>query len=491
MNKRWWMVVGWLFLCGVAQAEEPVTLNLQTCITQALAHNLNLKLERYNPQLRQLDVANTQATFGLTAGAESSVNQALKPATASFIEGASILRQNGQSYNFFIKQNLATGGNIQLRFENSISDSNSTRVDLNPAITPRLLLNVQQPLLRNAWNGFRQLQLAENNHLAARFTLKARAMDTVTDVQQAYWDLVLYHERFKVWEESYKITQTLLQMNQEKEKAGFMSRIDLLQTEARLASLDGNIQEAQRQLQNGEDRLKRLLNPEQNNHVRWQQRIQVQDKPAFTPVTGTFAASLAMAQKQRPDLQALQLTLSNALIQQEIAAQNQQIELNLRGNAGLESLANYYPGALSQLFSFQTYFVGLGLSLEMPVIGNTYDIAWQQARVQLERQQTALTLAQQQLVLELRQALRNLDLTAKRVAAAQRARELNAEQLKAQTEKLNLGLATNFQVIQFQNDYQQASLNEIDATIDYINAVNALYKTEGTLLEKNGIVWNE
>jgi outer membrane protein TolC len=86
-------------------------------------------------------------------------------------------------------------------------------------------------------------------------------------------------------------------------------------------------------------------------------------------------------------------------------------------------------------------------------------------------------------------ASRNVEMTAQQVEATRLAKSLAEEQLKAQTEKLNLGLTTNFQVLQFQSDFESASLAEVDAVVENIRAINQLQRAEGTLLEAVGLQW--
>jgi len=163
--------------------------------------------------------------------------------------------------------------------------------------------------------------------------------------------------------------------------------------------------------------------------------------------------------------------------------------LNLQGSSGLQSLDGSFSNSLSKMFGLQTYFWSLGLNFEMPVIGNSFETQYQQAVLVRQQQETRLRDLRQQILREIRQATRNVEMTAQQVAATGLAKQLAEEQLKAQTEKLNLGLTTNFQVLQFQSDFEQASLAEVNAVIEHIRAINRLQKAEGTLLEAVGISW--
>ena len=495
------LLLSWVLSLPVLAAEniaesadlKPVqSLSLQACIEQALKANLGLKIERLSPELSQLDLDKQWAQYGLKAGAEAGVNQNLSPSNTSFIEGASVLNQVRQNYSLFLDQNLASGGNIRLDFDNSVVNTNSTRADLNPAFTPRLALNLSHPLLRNSLNGWREIRQRENSLLAADWNLKNQAISTVADVQDAYWNLVLFRERLTVQEKSLGILENLLAMNQEKEKAGFMSRIDVLQTEARIASRRASLLDARRNVENTEDRLKQLLNPESKEEfISWSSAIEPVDRPLFQPYAASVDTSYPRALAQRPDYQALLLDLENKGVQVEVATQNRLPDLRLQGNSGLESLEGDYPNALGKLFSLQTYFWSLGLSFEIPVIGNSLEVTYQQTLVQAEQVRLRRDQLRQQMLREVRQAVRNVDMASQQVEATRLAKDLADEQLKAQTEKLNLGMTTNFQVLQFQSEFESASLAEVNAVVAYTQAINQLQRSEGSLLEILNVRWKQ
>ncbi len=484
-----WLSLGLLLWTLPAQAAE-VRLSLRECLTLALRANPALQAQRIQPQISQQQLEEQRGVYGLTAGAQARLEQNLSPTNTSFISGTSVLNQLRQSQSLFLDQQLASGGVLRLELENNLLNTNSSRADLNPAFTPQLALNVSHPLLRSALNGWRELHQRENSVRAARWSFKQQAIDTAAEVQDAYWSLVLFRERLRVQERSLKILEDLLILNQEKMKAGFMSRIDLLQTEANIASRRANLLEVSRNLENTQDRLKQLLNPEQNStQIAWDSDLIPADQPLFQAYPVALESSYALAQRQRPDYLAQQLLLQNSQLQEDIATQNRLPQLNFEGRSGLQSLDGSFAGAFSKMFALQTWFWSAGLNFEIPVLGNSFEAQYQQARLQREQQEARLNSQRQQMLRDLRQAVRNVGMTARQVGATQTAKQLAEEQLKAQTEKLNLGLTTNFQVLQFQSDFEAASLSEVNAIIEHIRAVNQLQRAEGQLLEALGVPW--
>lgn len=475
------------FTAFSASAEE-LSLSVQDCIEGVLKNNLDLKIESYNPELKKLILQETLDNFSFSLGFQPNIKQNNRPSSNSFITGGSLLNELSQSYDFYATQKLPTGGNLALSFENSIFFTNSTRVDLNPAITPRLALSFSQPLLKNALTGFKKIELAENQTVISKYKLKNKAIAMVSRVQSTYWDLVLTKEKLKVLEKSLDLTKELLQINKEKEKAGFLAKIDILSTEANIASKEENILQVKKDLGNTEDRLKVLLN---NKDVDWKTEISPKDKPVFSKTKVDINTIYEQALKNRPDYLNATLDLKSLEIEKKITEQNKLPQLNLASNAGLESLENNYTNALGKLFNFKTYFWNIGLNFELPVTGNIFETQYKESMLSYQQQELTLNNFMKNLYLESREAVRNLEINEKRVEANRLSKKLAEEQVKAETEKFNLGLSTNYQVLQFQRDSENASLSEINALIDYIKSQNAIFETDGTLLEKNNLIWDK
>lgn len=469
-------------------ADSKLVLSVQDCIEDVLKNNLDLKIESYNPELKKLNLQKTLDDFSFSLGFEPNIRQNNKPSSNSFITGGSLLNELSQSYDFSATQKLPTGGNVALGFENSIFFTNSTRVDLNPAITPRLSLSFNQPLLKNALNGFKRIEIAENQSAISKYRLKSKAIEIVSNVQNTYWSLVLTKEKLKVLEKSLDLTKELLKINKEKEKAGFLAKIDILSTEANIASKEENILQVKRELGNTEDRLKVLLN---NKNISWKTEIIPKDIPIFSKTTVDITSIYDQSLKNRPDYLTSVLELKGLEIEKKISEQNKLPQLNLASNAGLESLESTYPNALGKLFNFKTYFWNVGLAFEFPVTGNIFETQYKESQLNYQKQELTINNAMKNLYLESREAVRSLEINEKRVEANRLSKKLAEEQVKAETEKFNLGLSTNYQVLQFQRDFENSSLNEINALIDYIKAQNTIFKTDGTLLEKNNLIWDK
>jgi outer membrane protein TolC len=90
-----------------------------------------------------------------------------------------------------------------------------------------------------------------------------------------------------------------------------------------------------------------------------------------------------------------------------------------------------------------------------------------QARIGLEQARLRIKNQEQELTLELGDAVRAVETNYHRTQAYKTARELAQKKLEAELEKLAVGMSTNYLVLQFQRDLANAQTLELKALTDY------------------------
>src|SRR5262249_43758261 len=96
-----------------------------------------------------------------------------------------------------------------------------------------------------------------------------------------------------------------------------------------------------------------------------------------------------------------------------------------------------------------------------PLGNDTSHARYVQRKIDLRRAKTNLARTDQDVVLSVRTAVRELASSIEAVKAAQRARIASEETLRAEQERLRLGDSTPHNVLLFQNDLLTAESNEI------------------------------
>lgn len=468
-------------LAHPAQA-APTGWTLEAALRAAMVHNPELAAEGMDLAQALLEVRRAQDRQAPVMAVESGLNRTARPSGSVFLSGTSQIQETRQNYDLSLRQPLVTGGSLSLGFNNGIADTNSTKVDLNPAYVPKISVSYRQPLLRQAWEPARQERAAEIQARKAALQLRDRRMRLVTETAGAYWDLYAARESVALLARSREASRELLAANRAKEASGFLARIDVIQAEASLAATETELLEAQRRLANAEDRLRRLILPAEAP-ASWQEPLELTDVPRYLPRPRDAAGSRSLALARQFDVLAAQLDEAARELELESARQERLPQLQFEVSTGIEELSNQYAQAVGNLASGQNSYVSAGLSLELPLTRSSLEDAVMKAELARQQARLRAQAARMTLEIQLRQALRHLDSGARRLEAAESSQRLAQAQLEAETQKLALGLSTNFQVIMYQKARDEASLRAISTVVELVTAELELQRLEGTLLE--------
>lgn len=388
---------------------------------------------------------------------------------------------------------------------------------INPRFGSQIRFDLTQPVLKDF--GFRVSQreiiIAKNNTTISEIQLKQTLLDTIYNVEEAYWSYVGSIEYHNVMQQSLKLARDLLAKNTREVEVGMMAPIEVLTARSEVARREADILQAESMIQSSEDRLKTILNLSSRTDIDLT-KIVPTDTPTFEEREVSLEEALSTGLQLRPDLQAIRTDLKNKDLDLGFAKNQLLPELNLNASywsPGLSGTQILYqddnpltgivigtvPGkssdALKDAFRFKYKNWTVGLTLSIPFTSVITRAQYAQAKVNLEQAQVNLQNQEQQAFLEIRNAVRDVQTNYKQVQAYKLARELAQEKLEAEEKKLKVGLATNYEVLLHQRDLADAQSSELRAVIDYNLALAALDRALGTTLEKKNIkmtdVWSK
>jgi len=490
------------FLSG----EEVLTLSLEDCIVKALKNNLQVAVELYNPELA--DVSLTRAReifmprFDLSYG-----NQKTENPPYWWIQGADTLVSKYRDYGLSLVQQIPTGGNFTLSLTSYRSDTNQSFQLINPRYGSTIRFDFVQPLLKDF--GFKVSQkeiiIAQNNLDISRHQLEATLQDTIYRVQEAYWNLVYVIEDLKVKKQSLKLAQDLLAKNRKEVEVGKLAPIEILNAEAVVASREADILQAEALIKRNEDVLKNILNLPEEAALG---KIVPADQPTYVKKEISLEEALKKAYEKRPDLMMKKTDIKTKELNLTVAKNQMLPGLNLNlsywspgisGDRILYLNDNPFLGvivgkekgsatdSLRDAFQLKYKNWAVSLTLSVPLSNFLTKADYVRARIELEKSQLELKNIEKQTLLDVKDAVREIVTSAKRVEAYRVARELAEKRLEAEEKKLKVGLTTNYFVLQYQEELATASSQELKALIDYNLAWAKLDKALGTSLDKRHI----
>jgi len=435
------------------------------------------------------------------------------PQSTPFLYGTTSLVTTQTTANLTLSQGLPTGGTATLQFQNQRADLNSGRPDLNPLLTSSLSLTFSQPLLSGF--GFavnrRGIHQAQNSMQVQDWVFKQQVMTTVAAVISLYWNLVSFNEQVKVAEQALAASQKLYEDNIKQVEIGTLARISIVQAEAEVASRQQDLTVAQTNVLQQEVILKNVLSKNgiaspsvADAHIVTLDRIRVPEVEPIEPQQDL----IAKAMQQRPELPQDRLNIENAklsilgdrsnLLPQLSAVAN----LANNGQAGVLNSLPPLPGnvrapdpffiggywnGLNQIFSRNFPNYTFGVQLNIPLRDRAAQADYARDTLNLRQSQLALQQQENQIRVDVVNAVIGLQQARARYQAAVKNRMLEEQTLDAEQKKYALGASTIYNVILIQRDLLTAEGNEVTAESTYINARNNLDFATGQILDVNHI----
>lgn len=495
---------------GSGKQSTNLELSLEDCIYKAIKNNLSLRAEMLTPQIADQSVTLAKERF-IPSFTVNYNNQETNTASYSFLEASDVVQTKQDDYTVQLSQNIPLGGLFSASLYNYVNDSNRRFQTINPRYGSTLRVNFSQPLLRDFGlkYGRREIIIANYNQEISEENFQRILEDTIYQVEAAYWNLVYARENLKVRQQSLRLAQELLENNKLEIEAGTLPPIELLTAESEVSTRQADILESEALVKNLEDQLKVIINlAEEMGDVK---NIQIipQDTPSVERRVIGYEEALNTAIQKRPDLEAVRMEVKTREFNYGYAKNQLLPNLEFRlsywspGISGdqlvylnddpitgviVETIPGKRSDALKDAFDFKYKNWSVGLVLTLPLSNVITKANYAQAKLRLDQARLRLKNQQQQLDLEIGNAVRDVEINYERVQAYRAARELAEKKLEAEQEKFQVGMSTNYLVLQYQRDLRNAQTTEIKALIDYNISLANLDRVMGVGRERRQVI---
>jgi outer membrane protein TolC len=481
-------------------------LTLRQVVETTLKNNVSIAVEEFNSKIREQDITDRKSEFDPTVNIELSTLERTNQVSSAFAAPDESFNRD-HIWDLSLNQRVVTGGEYELSFNNDRNKTNSNFAGLNPQYSSELLLSATQPLLKNFGidNNKRNIYIANNDLDISDFDFESKVIDTITEVENVYWELVFSIEELKVQQKSLQRAQDLEKRIRAQVEVGTVAPLEILQAQAEVASRERLLVQSKDLIQDNEDNLKNLLNINFDSPDGLK-KIRPLDNPIIKSKMGLgLKEAIKTALAKRPDYLTRKTQLANDNILAKYNENQVYPTLDLFGSLGLNGISGNavpitsgtvtgtsrfgggYDDTLSNLGSTDYYQWEVGLRMSYP-LGNRSA----KSRLTASRLQVAQTLLdikdlEKKIVVEVREALRQIQTEAKRVQAAGVARKLAQKNLDAEEKKLEVGLSTSFEVLEFQEDLLLEESIELRAIIDHRKSKIRLRQVMATTLDTHNI----
>jgi outer membrane protein TolC len=479
-------------------------MSLQDCIQMALQQNLDLRIDRYDPQVALYSLQGSYGAYDPTfsvsgqhdhteAGAQIFSGGFTIPGSTSDVNslGSTLngLLPWGTTYTLgTLTPFKSTYGFVPTLLDNprAAQANNTTNIPFQNTIGAVGFV-VSQPLLKNLWIDQARLNIrvGKNRLKYSEQTLRLQIMQTITTLEQAYNILIYNRENVVVQEQALQAAQRLVAENRKKVEVGSLAPLDLESAEAQAASNDANLIAARSALAVQENAVKQLITGQYSG---WADTVL---EPA-----GTLTAprqflnrqdSWSKGLSQRPDIQQARLDIERVGIQLKFEKNQLYPELDVFGSYGYNGSGNYYNDALNDLSSTDRPFWTAGLRLSTPLSRTAARNNYRLDQAVMEQAVLRFKKMEQTVMINIDNDIRQAQSGFEQVAALRKAREFAESDLAAEQKKLESGKSTTYTVLLKQRDLTTARGNEIQALVNYNNTLSKLSFDEGSTLDRLGV----
>ena len=473
-------------------AGAEVALTVDEATARALERNLELAVERLNPQTFDLNIARLSAAYRPTATSQIGQRAVVQPPTSQ-LNGGSVVQNDTTTYNAGLAQALKWGGgSLAVSFNNNKQVTSNVFANFNPTFTSNFNAVLTQPLLRGFLidNNRQQLRVTALSRDVSEIQLRATIATTLASVRNTYWELVYSIEGLEVARGSYALAERLVADNRARVEVGTMAPLDVVQAEAEVATRAQAVAQAEATWRTTELALKRLIVNGTDDPL-WRVTLRPTDRPTFAPQPLDVEGAVRKALNDRTDLaQARKTVESNDVVMhylsnQRLPAVDLQANYGAQGLGGTQfirqgsglgstvigTLPGGYGNALSTLTGRDYPTWNVQVNVSYPIGGSAAEAQYARGRVQRNQSAAQLRALELQVATDVTNAALQVENSLKRYEAARAARGLAQTRLDAEQSRFDVGLSTNFFVVQAQRDLSTAQNSELRALLDYRRAL--------------------
>ncbi|MSO19926.1 MAG: TolC family protein [Acidobacteria bacterium] len=422
------------------------------------------------------------------------------PLNSIVISGTPTSTSTATSYSGSYAQLFPTGTSYFVSLSGLRQSTTENRL-FNPAVSTRFSVGINQPLLngRGKLSNLRFVTVARNNRRITEEVFRQQVITALVAVENAYWDLAAFQEIVKVATQSLTVARKLREDNRRQAEIGTMAPLDVVAADSEVAARERDLIVAETNMQLQETRLKNMLTRRHDPALDTASIVVTAPMPAPRDADiPELQAALKSALENRPDLRQAEGNLENQTLSLGFTKQSLLPELAafaLLSGSGLEGNSpNTTPpttggmgGALGQAFSYDFPETAGGMSLSFSVRNRAAQADNLRAQLENSQQQVALLRSQNQVSLEVRQAIIGLLQGKAQVEAAREAARLARQTLDAEQKKLDAGVSTPYQLILRERDYVAAQQAEVQTVAGYSKALVEMDRAMGATLTRNGI----
>jgi outer membrane protein len=495
-----------------------VTLTLKDAIRRALENNNDIEVARDDVRFAETQLRSFEGVYDPVFLLTPQYDKRVTPQQSIFSGLTSAGTTSTTVYTLspgVAKSFSLGGGDYQVSFSNTKTNTNSTSNIFNPVYASNLGVTFTQPLWRNRSmdSNRRSIRVQKKRIAQTDADFRQRTIDVISQVQSAYWDLVFTLRDQQIQLANLNLARENLRQVEAQIAAGVKAPLERAEVLTELANRESNLLTATQTVSIAENVLKQLILKD-TTAPEWFAPLTPTDSPVFDSNPVNLNDAIAEARKNRPDLQRLRIQRDINDVDVKFFKNQTKPQVNLQatfattGLAGTPScvtnpgggtgcptpapnLIGGYGQNIRNLFGFDTKNISVGLAIQIPFKNKTAEANLAGAKIQREQLEATFRAQEQIAEVDVRNAAQAVETSRQRVLAARDARANAEVQLEGEQRLYAVGRSTTFLLFQRENALANARDQELRAETDYNKALAGLQRATSTTLRAHSVVVDE
>lgn len=451
-------------------ADRGQTLTLADCVLLALQNNIDLRGSYLDRQVQKFNLRVAEDKF--VPQSKMTLSTAVSSNNSSTPDRIQAANQAGA---MVATLTVPTGGAFSFNWNNA---ANREDIGQDYNYNSQWTLSFTQPLLKGGGTdvGTASVKIARIQEEQNVLGLKNTLISTINTTIQSYRSYLQAQRQLEINRRSVEMSKRLFETNTALIEAGRMAEMEIVQTKADIAIREVSLMQAQNNIESARLALLQVLSlPKETRLVPLEEK-EVLVKPP------SFAEAMTMAFQNRPDYLQTLRDKEVARLNFVVADRNLLWDLSLVSGVGANATDVSFRTVNDRISNTGRTDWNVGLRLTIPIRDLSPEQTYISARVYHEKTILNLKKLEINIGIELENALRDIEIKSKQVEMAKQARILSEQKLEVEQEKLKSGRSSNFQLLTFQNDLVNVEISELNARINYLNALTDLDQKLGTTL---------
>ena len=237
-------------------------LSIDEAVAMALEQNLNLQVDRIDPQIQDYSISVARSSWTPALLLERHDAQPDQPAHRHLRRRPTAITNERLTSQAGVQQVLPWGGaSYTAAWNSGRVTTNNVFSSFNPQLNSTVSANYTQPLLRNFKIDAtrQQVLVSRKNREISDVQLQQSIAVTTRNVKNAYWDLVFAINNLAVQRQSLQLAQQSFRDNRARVEIGTMAPLDIVQAEAEVAQREEGVILAEAAISRAEDTLRALI----------------------------------------------------------------------------------------------------------------------------------------------------------------------------------------------------------------------------------------